>query len=675
MSEFEYEYEYDYQEEEKDESSMEMEEVPPLRSIQLLEVRRNIEKKLNEEISESTNILIVEFLQLLEEPIRGIEVSIQDNNIFFIDVKMKIFDCDSQICMDMAILGLTSIDFQIQIKKDLYPYYPPTIILSGPRLLRNLIYHIPNLFFLRYENWNLTTSLRDIITEIHRVINRFGEVDKENPDNFSELEKLLLELSVVSNQRPYCTDNEDFITEKFYADRVGVGAGMKISSLITKSVESSTPATKWKKGTGYGGKGDSFNWTPEKVSQVQSERDLAIHHILHSIHHTIQQYIEIGFEERYFHILRASSLIRVMQTYISEDSFMSDDQPKVDICIDIMNLFTTHPILIQIMRDLYSTFDRVYQQFDKMGQNIMKVHSEEENSTIMVIYNKLVDIYRRIMEAHIEPLESSVSTKRFYGPVDEEKYHKYLSPLQYEDVERFRHYKYTSHLTGSLDRKGVTRICKEMLSLSTSLPCFRSSTIWVRTMDSNVRAVKALISGPDDTPYSCGLFEFDILFPNDYPQKPPTVNIITTGGGKVRFNPNLYACGKVCLSLLGTWHGGHQTEGWMPNHSTLLQVLMSISALILIDTPYFNEPGYQSSIGTDEGTSRSDEYNRALYPNTMQYAVLEMIRNPPPEFNDVIIRHFSLKREQILENSRKWNIDATLHSQLESTLASLPTFE
>lgn len=29
----------------------------------------------------------------------------------------------------------------------------------------------------------------------------------------------------------------------------------------------------------------------------------------------------------------------------------------------------------------------------------------------------------------------------------------------------------------------------------------------------------------------------------------------------MRFNPNLYNCGKVCLSLLGTWSGG-ENEKW-----------------------------------------------------------------------------------------------------------------
>jgi len=61
----------------------------------------------------------------------------------------------------------------------------------------------------------------------------------------------------------------------------------------------------------------------------------------------------------------------------------------------------------------------------------------------------------------------------------------------------------------------------------------------------------------------------------------------TTGGGRFRFNPNLYNCGKVCLSLLGTWSGG-QGESWNADASTTFQVLISIQSLILVDEPYFN---------------------------------------------------------------------------------------
>lgn len=47
--------------------------------------------------------------------------------------------------------------------------------------------------------------------------------------------------------------------------------------------------------------------------------------------------------------------------------------------------------------------------------------------------------------------------------------------------------------------------------------------------------------------------------------------VMNVGGGQVRFNPNLYNCGKVCLSLLGTWSGA-KGETWDPNSSSTLQV-------------------------------------------------------------------------------------------------------
>lgn len=51
---------------------------------------------------------------------------------------------------------------------------------------------------------------------------------------------------------------------------------------------------------------------------------------------------------------------------------------------------------------------------------------------------------------------------------------------------------------------------------------------------------------------AAGMFEFDLCAPIDYPQVPPKMQFRTTGGGIAHFNPNLYPCGKICLSLLGT---------------------------------------------------------------------------------------------------------------------------
>ncbi|KAJ1433375.1 ubiquitin-conjugating enzyme/RWD-like protein, partial [Ochromonadaceae sp. CCMP2298] len=121
------------------------------------------------------------------------------------------------------------------------------------------------------------------------------------------------------------------------------------------------------------------------------------------------------------------------------------------------------------------------------------------------------------------------------------------------------------------------------------------------------------------TPYCGGCFEFDVLVPADYPSSPPKVILTTTGQGSVRFNPNLYNCGKVCLSLLGTWSG----EKWDPEVSSLSQVINSILFLIFVEHPYFNEPGYQASQGTPIGDIHSAGYNRKIRQGTLQFGYID----------------------------------------------------
>lgn len=97
--------------------------------------------------------------------------------------------------------------------------------------------------------------------------------------------------------------------------------------------------------------------------------------------------------------------------------------------------------------------------------------------------------------------------------------------------------------------------------------------------------------------------------------------------GGLRLNPNLYDCGKVCLSLLGTWTG-KQSENWIPEKSTMLQVLVSIQALILNDKPFFNEPGYESTYTGAEGERRSNDYNENVFILSLK-TMMYTLRRPP----------------------------------------------
>jgi ubiquitin-protein ligase len=102
--------------------------------------------------------------------------------------------------------------------------------------------------------------------------------------------------------------------------------------------------------------------------------------------------------------------------------------------------------------------------------------------------------------------------------------------------------------------------------------------------DTDILKGYAMIVGPSDTPYFGGFYFFKFLFPSDYPHSPPKV-IYYTNGNNIRFNPNLYCCGKVCISLLNTWQGDQWTSC-----QTISSVLLTLCTL-LCSNPLLNEPG------------------------------------------------------------------------------------
>ena len=200
----------------------------------------------------------------------------------------------------------------------------------------------------------------------------------------------------------------------------------------------------------------------------------------------------------------------------------------------------------------------------------------------------------------------------------------------------------------------IKRLAKEYGSFTNSLPIFFESSIFVRVDEKDNRKVKVCITGPDNTPYDSGCFIFDIYTGNSYPSTYPQMIFINHGGK--RFNPNLYNCGKVCLSLLGTWKGG---ENWNPSTSTLQQLFVSVQSQILVPEPFYNEPGYESTFNTPEGKEKSRQYTNERRLYTMCHTMYDLIINPQsyPEFTDIIVNHFKLKKEYIKQLCDKWSAE------------------
>jgi len=82
---------------------------------------------------------------------------------------------------------------------------------------------------------------------------------------------------------------------------------------------------------------------------------------------------------------------------------------------------------------------------------------------------------------------------------------------------------------------------------------------------------QATIMGPEDSPYTGGVFFLDIHFPADYPFKPPKVSFTTR-----IYHCNINSNGGICLDIL--------KDQWSPA-LTISKVLLSICSLLTDPNP------------------------------------------------------------------------------------------
>eukprot|EP01147_Barroeca_monosierra_P009323 gene9323-1590_t len=267
--------------------------------------------------------------------------------------------------------------------------------------------------------------------------------------------------------------------------------------------------------------------------------------------------------------------------------------------------------------------------------------SSEEATNDLEVSNRIKPLYSKF-KRQLQNLPSFLSNEDPHNNKNSDGQHFDLlllppSHQQHQDVIHFFARAISRTHEAVVTRKRTLRISQEIASLSTDLPIEWASSIFIRADESRPDVLRAMIIGPEETPYANGCYIFDILLPVEYPMKPPSVQLLTTGGGRVRFGPNLYANGKVCLSLLGTWQG----PSWNPESSTILQVLISIQSLIFCESPYFNEPGYEFQ---KQNQKSNKLYNIAVGFQNARVAILQNLKFEYPELNEPMRAHFYAKR-------------------------------
>ena len=144
-----------------------------------------------------------------------------------------------------------------------------------------------------------------------------------------------------------------------------------------------------------------------------------------------------------------------------------------------------------------------------------------------------------------------------------------------------------------------------------------------------------LIVGPPGTPFAYVPWVFDAFLGPGFPAEPPAVHVHSFTERQA--SPNLYADGKVCLSLLGTWEAQEEGEGWQAT-STLLQVVTSLQGLVLCDLPYFQEAGYARFRKERESGASAKLYNQNSICISLQ-SLLAMLNSPLQGLEGVLRAH------------------------------------
>lgn len=188
-----------------------------------------------------------------------------------------------------------------------------------------------------------------------------------------------------------------------------------------------------------------------------------------------------------------------------------------------------------------------------------------------------------------------------------------------------------------MSSKRLKRIVNEIKELQESKQILEQSGIYFHYDEDDMSKIYALLVGPENTPYEKGFYFFKFEYPPSYPMEPPKATYCTQGAlpiptknneaskstvNNVRFNPNLYVCGKVCLSMLNTWNG----PGWVPTN-TITNVMVAIQALVLNEEPLRNEPGFENS-----DTSIIKKYNEVIEYANIKISVINMVSICPNEF-------------------------------------------
>lgn len=665
------------------------------------------EKKLRETLGEMKSTLVTDVKSKASELFKGnvpgmilismlmdarvkynkknrIHVSLKNDNIYHWIVSFKRFNnetLNNSLKRTKELYGYDDIQLEMLFHDKLFPSYPPFIKILRPRMENSLMHRISNLKMVHFDYWTPSRTIDYVIDTMSNILNQHASIDVENEMNnaeiypngaYHDLEGILVKLASLCNVKNQFEELDNAEYKKVYDVLPPVNESSKSSKL------SKSKSQYWASGTGYGTEGSS-TWNLDEYVQLQQERDIHIQSIIQRVTDVLMNSSPNDMITIY-KILESSYLIPYIKTIIQGTTMVEIDKHK--------NLYRLIFTLLQYL----VTEDSMFLFDDKNGdKNLFIVLQDMYNDALIAqtvsknaesgdgdydITSMITSLFEFVHVCFVpyisnkKKYEEEMKVQQIKEEVQKKTDKETIYEKYAEEMNKFKFgmhpfikngFSYTPG--SSTDRTMLRTLGKECSTFKANLPVHYGSSVLARVDSTNSRCLRAVITGPKDTPYDSGFYIFDFYAPDKFPNTNPQMKFINHGG--VRFNPNLYDSGKVCLSLLGTWRG-QASENWNPKTSTISQLFISIQSQILTEDPYYNEPGWEKSYGTSGGKQKSKTYNNYIRQFNMQHAMVgiieDVVAGKYPELKDAIVAHFTLKKDYILKLCKKW-VDEAMDTQ------------
>ena len=193
-------------------------------------------------------------------------------------------------------------------------------------------------------------------------------------------------------------------------------------------------------------------------------------------------------------------------------------------------------------------------------------------------------------------------------------------------------------MTTFISKETINRLLKDIKNIIKN-PLTDQGIYYIHD-DTDMMKGYAMIIGPSDTPYFGGFYFFEFTYSSDYPHSPPKVKYYTNNNN-IRFNPNLYTCGKVCISLLNTWRGDQWTSC-----QTISTVLLTLCTLLCKD-PLLNEPG------VSKNNKDMNNYNEIIEYSNINIAVCDIVMKKTAVYQPFFENFYPYIKENFYRNYEK----------------------